>query len=140
LDGTVVPAEYCENYLCSQGNYTQLVDCVNCIVANGDERPQGYHTNTALTAAPTAPPANGLPFNPLGLVDEEQANGWLRNVTERCSSVDRPVTGGDSVTATPTTTYVHLDTIPCRIADFTEVHITLRSNREILRHYQPGPD
>ena len=139
MDGTVIPDEYCNDFFCSQGNYTQLLDCVNCIVANGDERPQGYHTNTALTAAPTTPPANGLPFNPLGLVDEEQANGWLRNVTERCDSIDRAVTGDNSITATPTTTYVYLNTVPDKIADITEVHITLRSNQEILRHYQPGP-
>lgn len=104
LDELTLPETFCDDFFCSQGNYTQLLDCANCVVANGGERPLGYHTNTSLTAAPTTARFPGAPFNPLGLIDAEQLNGWLRNVTERCSSVNRPVTGASTVSATATTT------------------------------------
>lgn len=103
MDGSPIPQEYCDNFFCSQGNYTQLNDCVNCVIANGDERPAGYHTNAAVPTA-IQTPRNGLPYNPLGLLNATQADGWLMNVTGRCSSIDRAVTGAASVTATPTTT------------------------------------
>jgi hypothetical protein len=108
FDGSTIPSEVCNAFLCSQGNYTQLENCLQCVIANGDEKPLGYHTNSSMTAAPTQAQRGGLGpvFNPLGLIDEEQANGWLRNVTERCESVNMAVTGAGSITATPTTTYV----------------------------------
>ena len=65
----------------------------------------GYHTNTELTAAPSQTDSPlGIPVNPFGLVDREQANGWLANVTDRCSAIDRAVTGDSTITASPTTT------------------------------------
>ena len=94
----------CDDFYCSQGNYTQLLNCANCIVANGDERPFGYASDSELTAAPTQTGVGSPITNPLGLIDMGQLNGWLANVTERCSSINRPLSGASTVTASPTTT------------------------------------
>ena len=84
-----------------------MLDCANCIIANGGERPIGYHTNTELTATSTRIDGSrpfDEPVNPFGLIEEEQLNGWIANVTDRCSAIDRAVNGDSTVTASPTTT------------------------------------
>jgi hypothetical protein len=95
---------YCDDFFCSQGNYTQLLDCANCIIANGGEDPSGYPTTTETATSTQSGGIIRPPVNPLGLIDAEQLDGWLANVTERCSSIDRTVTGDSTATATPTTT------------------------------------
>ena len=110
VTNTTVSQDKCDDYFCQPESFNYLAACLNCIVANGDERPFGYHTNTGLTAARSLSPALtavGAQDNPNGLVNAEQARGWLRNVTERCNSIGRglgSVGGVDKLTAVPTTT------------------------------------
>ena len=107
---TTVSQQKCDDYFCQPESFNYLAACLNCVVANGDERPLGYHTNTALTAARSLSPALtalGAQDNPNGLINAEQARGWLRNVTERCDGIGRglgSVGGADKLTAVPTTT------------------------------------
>jgi hypothetical protein len=100
--GQVTQAE-CNDYFCSQGNFTQLEQCLNCIVANGGERPFGYSSNTSITAAPTPNGDSLLPQLPF-LIDAEEGSAMLKNVTDMCQAAGRAVTGASSITATPTTT------------------------------------
>ncbi|KAI9632817.1 uncharacterized protein MKK02DRAFT_30547 [Dioszegia hungarica] len=106
--GRPIPATQCDS-LCNQTYYDGLSQCLNCIVANGNERPFGYSTNTSITALPTRAPApsgssNLDTTNPNGLIDAAQADGWLRNMTDMCSAKGKALTGATSVTAIPTTT------------------------------------
>lgn len=96
----------CNAYLCQQRNYEQLADCLNCIIANGNERPFGYHSDPSVsTTLSPLQSAIGTQYNPQGLLDVELANGWLRNVTEQCSAAGLALSGVEStVTATPTST------------------------------------
>ena len=94
----------CDRYLCLPETYQHLAACLNCIVANGNERPYGYHTNSSLTAAATGP-FNVLPDPVGGYLNATGANMWLNNVTERCSSVGSPIAETTTLTASPTTTY-----------------------------------
>lgn len=104
-NGEIANQDECNEYLCNQETYNQLLACLNCIVANGDERPRGYHTNSALTA-PASDDALGPAATPIGgYLDADQGNGWLANVTERCGSVGRSLNNlTTTLTATPTTT------------------------------------
>jgi len=83
---------------------------LNCIVANGGERPYEAVTNTNFDFSTAIPPGvkeAGIPGNPEGYIDDRQARGWIRNVTERCESIGRPLTaveGVTEITATATTT------------------------------------
>ncbi|KAK8858382.1 hypothetical protein IAR55_002609 [Kwoniella newhampshirensis] len=107
-NGVTTNQQTCNSYLCPR--YDLLTTCLNCVVANGDERPSGYQLNTSLTA-PATRIANGqVPVNPEGLIDADQANGWLRNVSERCASIGSTVSGETTVTAVPTTTGPHYTT------------------------------
>lgn len=91
-----------------------MVQCLNCLVANGGERPFEAATDSNFdlsTARPSNPPfiaSQGIPANPEGFIDEDQARGWIQNVTERCQSIGQtltPVDGGATeITATATTT------------------------------------
>ncbi|WWD18269.1 hypothetical protein CI109_102719 [Kwoniella shandongensis] len=101
-NGAHTTPDECNNYLCPR--YDQLALCLNCVIANGEERAMGYHTNTSITAQPTSGAAGAVFANPNGLLDVEQANGWLKNVSDTCSGVGKPVSGESTVTATPTTT------------------------------------
>ncbi|ORY25060.1 hypothetical protein BCR39DRAFT_308649 [Naematelia encephala] len=103
-NGNLSDAETCNTHLCNSTIYDQLSACLNCIVANGDERPFGYYSNTSLTAGPTAPSNPLAPFNPNGLINADQANKILSNVTARCASVSSSITGASTITASPTTT------------------------------------
>jgi hypothetical protein len=94
----------CDDYFCNEARYEHLSLCLNCMIANGGERPIGYHSNSALTENPTAIGGIPVPTSPLGLLDEEQGNGWLRNVTQRCASLGTTLTGASTITASPTTT------------------------------------
>lgn len=95
----------CDNYLCNATTYGQLSACLNCIVANGNERPFGYYTNTA-AVYPTSTRIGSLgpPVNPNGPIDLSEANKILANVTERCASRGKSFGESSTVTATPTTT------------------------------------
>lgn len=83
--------------------YDHLAACLNCVVANGNERPYGYFTNSSLTAAATDPFLI-IPDPVGGYLNATGANGWLNNVTERCSSIGSPISQTTTLTATPTTT------------------------------------
>ncbi|WRT67542.1 uncharacterized protein IL334_004514 [Kwoniella shivajii] len=103
-NGSLSDPDRCNQYLCNSTIYDQLFECLNCIIANGNERPFGYHTNNSITATPTGGTAS-ISRNPNGLIDEQQANAVLKNVTDRCQSIGQAVTaGGISITASPTTT------------------------------------
>jgi len=93
----------CDETICQQGYYDAFKACLNCIVANGNERPFGYYTNSSLSAAPTNTDSF-VPINPNGFIDADQANGMLKNVTDKCSSLSTSLTGATSITASPTTT------------------------------------
>ncbi|WVF69431.1 hypothetical protein IAT40_004208 [Kwoniella sp. CBS 6097] len=104
-NGNVSDPDQCNEYLCNPAAYNQLFQCLNCIVANGGERPFGYHTNTSLTVEPTHSGALSWTENPNGLIDLEQSNAILKNVTERCESVGKAINEVvTTVTATATTT------------------------------------
>lgn len=100
----------CNAYFCQPPNYDLLVDCLDCIIANGNQRPLGYHTNSALGASAAIPSeyeGYGIEYSPQGFVDATLANGWLKNVTNSCSKAGKPLGNvQSSLTATPTTTYV----------------------------------
>ena len=80
------------------------------MVANGGERPYDWQSSGFdwSTATPIAHLSQlGVPANSEGYVDENQARGWLRNVTERCASIGRPIDspiGPTAITATATAT------------------------------------
>jgi hypothetical protein len=104
-NGVAFSPEYCNTIVCDPDFYPRLSACLNCIVANGDERPFGYYTNTSITVEPTyANSDQSFPSNPNGLVDADQANAILRNVTERCAAIGSTVVGESTITAVPTTT------------------------------------
>ncbi|KAI9632816.1 uncharacterized protein MKK02DRAFT_30546 [Dioszegia hungarica] len=109
-NGQAIPASVCDG-LCNQTYYDGLSQCLNCIVANGNERPLGYSTNTSITAFPTRSAVPGTSLidmtNPNGPIDAAQADGWLRNVTNMCSTKGKALTGATSVTAIPTTTGIY---------------------------------
>jgi len=107
-DGREADQDECNAYLCNQDNYDQTLACLNCIVANGNERPLGYQTNSSLTIpatdvhnplAPTSMPVGGY-------IDLNQANGWLANVTGRCQSIGSALAedAQTTITASATTT------------------------------------
>ena len=101
----------CDDYFCQTDTFDHLAQCANCIVAHGGERPYDWNSSgfDMATATPQAMVDPGWPSNPEGFVDEDQASGWLRNVTQRCSDISRPLTsfiGPSGITATATTTYV----------------------------------
>lgn len=106
VDGSQTDQAECDKYLCMPETYDHLSTCLNCIIANGNQRPLGYHTNSLMTAQATTGPLV-LPAPIGGFLNVTVANGWLNNVTERCSSVGSPLNEVTStLTATPTTTYV----------------------------------
>lgn len=105
------------NSLCNQTYYDGLSACLNCIVANGGEstttiiRPSTSITSRSTSSAISASTssgrstAQGYDFgNPNGAIDLNQANGWLKNITDYCSPRGVTFTGRGSVTAIPTTT------------------------------------
>jgi len=102
-DGTPANRTSCDSTICKQDYFNAISACLNCIVANGNERPFGYSSNTSITAAPTGN-SGTFPNNPNGLIDKDQANGVLRNITDKCSSIYSSVTGQTTLTASPTTT------------------------------------
>ncbi|WVQ98390.1 hypothetical protein IAU59_005513 [Kwoniella sp. CBS 9459] len=106
FDGSHSDVDQCNQFFCNSTNYEHLSQCLNCIIANGDERPFGYHTNTSLTAEPTRSAESPSSLsNPNGLIDLDVANAMLKNVTDRCESIDQAISSGQSsITATPTTT------------------------------------
>ncbi|OCF70801.1 hypothetical protein I204_08548 [Kwoniella mangroviensis CBS 8886] len=96
----------CNKQFCNATVYEHFSQCLNCIIANGEERPFGYHTNSSLSVAntPLGGPLSPV-TNPNGLIDLEQANQMLNNVTDRCQSIGQALTSVESsITATPTTT------------------------------------
>ena len=97
---------FCDQQLCNNTDYTELTACFNCIVANGQERPYGYYTNTSLTVLPTQSHptvAEGI-YNPWGLLNTTTSNEILKNISDHCASVSSSITVATTVTATPTTT------------------------------------
>lgn len=107
-DGRQANQTECNAYLCKPETYNQILACLNCIVANGDERPYGCHTNPSLTAPQTDDPLSPTSIPVGGYIDEKQANGWLANITNRCESVGSAISGSgggaSTITASPTTT------------------------------------
>ena len=101
----------CDDFHCDTVNFDHLVQCLNCVVANGGERPYGpqsadFNISTAIPED-TGSSGLGIPGNPEGYLDEDQARGWITNITDRCSSISRPFTspvGPTEITATPTAT------------------------------------
>lgn len=108
FDGSAIPAGMCDS-LCSQQYYDGLSQCLNCVVANGGERPLGYSANTALTTNVIPSFVSGGEnvknlVNPNGFLNSTQANGWLGNVTSLCASKGKAIATSSSITATATTT------------------------------------
>jgi hypothetical protein len=75
-----------------------LAACLNCIVANGNER------SSSATATDDSLDYSIEPVG--GYINLEKANGWLANVTDRCqnagSALNEDIT--TTLTASPTTT------------------------------------
>lgn len=96
---------FCDDFLCNQTNFYGLSQCLNCIIANGGERPEGYPTNTTFNPATATLPSYPPEIPHLdGWIDTSLANQILQNVTGRCSAVNKPLTGASTITATATTT------------------------------------
>ena len=89
----------CAERLCDPDAYNHLYECANCIVANGGDTTRS--TGPTSTASSSAPPQATWPLGP---VDEEQGNGWLRNITDFCEARGTSGLGEAEVTAVPTTT------------------------------------
>ena len=100
----------CDTYLCNNTLYEQVSGCLNCIVANGNEKPFGYYTNSSMTALPTNTgggnplSADARIYNPWGLINATVSNDILKNISDHCASVSSSITVATTVTATPTTT------------------------------------
>ena len=92
-------AEVCADFLCGAEQYQVFAQCMNCIVANGGEAPRSTQVPLQSGGLDRGAAANER-------IDQERANGWLRNVTDFCTARGSAVEGAQSVTATPTTTYV----------------------------------
>lgn len=89
-------------YICNTTNFGQLNQCLNCIVANGNERPIGYYTNTAAVQPTSRGAIAALPYV---LINSTQANKILSETLEQCSFLGLPVEGATpTVTASPSTT------------------------------------
>ncbi|OCF30358.1 hypothetical protein I316_08002 [Kwoniella heveanensis BCC8398] len=105
-NGNHTDPDECNKQFCNATVYEHFSQCLNCIIANGEERPFGYHTNSSHTVANT--PLGGplaAVSNPNGLIDLEQANQMLKNVTDRCQNIGQALSSvTSSITATPTTT------------------------------------
>lgn len=96
----------CDDYLCQNDNYNQLLACLECILANGGEEPLDIAGNPALTAAPSG--SEPIDLNPAsGYLNQSSANEWLANVVDRCEGIGRALEAATTtVTASPTTTFV----------------------------------
>lgn len=95
-------AAVCEAQICTQQFYGRMSTCLNCIVAHGGEAPLPEGTTRIAPLSWVRPPLS--PPNPNGPIDLDQANGWLKNITERCASAEKGLTGAMSITASPSTT------------------------------------
>lgn len=104
-DGSRQNQTLCDDQFCNPIKFNTFSQCLNCIIANGGERPFGYPLGEPLDVStvplPSYPPE--YPQVPKW-IDTNVANEMLKNVSDRCSSINRALTTGLTVTATATTT------------------------------------
>jgi hypothetical protein len=89
---------------------------LNCVIANGGESGTSTiirSTTSTSTSSSTSTQRSIAQAvgNPNGPIDLNQANGWLKNVTDYCTARGVSLTGGGTVTAIPTTTLVLFSTL-----------------------------